>query len=240
MKKTILIVLFFVITNKALIAQTPNWEVNIYGKEIVQKKMEYGFLTGVNLNTARGKNILPKKDLGTYIGKSIGGFFKINLSKKLGIKCMLQYDQNGYKLKNLTFADINGNTISNPTNVIIRNTYMNIPILAEYSIGEKVKVNFNAGPFIGLGLSNFILLGIDGVAANGEQLSKKQKSESFKKFNVGLSVGINAAVPLTKKMDFNFGVKNNFGVTNIFKSIPNDNSINLNAFSVLGGVSFWM
>jgi Outer membrane protein beta-barrel domain len=209
-------------------------------ESVAQKQMEYGLLTGVNLNTARGQNIFPKKDLGTYAGKSIGGFFKINLSKKFGIKTMLQYDQNGYKLKNISIEDPNGNTISNNGNVTIRNTYLNIPILAEYSVGEKVKVNFNAGPFIGIGLSNFIFYNIDGLSAIGEPFPKKQKSDSYKKFNLGLSLGVNVSVPINNKVDFNFGIKDNIGVTNIFKIIPFDNTLHLNAFSVLGGVSFRM
>ena len=67
MKKFILISLVFIVSNKILQAQ---------------KSAEYGFLTGVNLNTVKGKNIISAENLGMYVGNSFGGYYKQNFSEK--------------------------------------------------------------------------------------------------------------------------------------------------------------
>jgi Outer membrane protein beta-barrel domain len=212
--------------------------VLFFSNSFAQKQIEYGFLTGININSARGENFLAKENIGIYYGKSIGGFIKYKFSKQFGIKGQLQYDQNGYKIKNLYFEDVNGNSISGKTSITIRNTYLNIPILGEYSFGEKVKLNINAGPFIGVALGSLIIYDIDAVNANGEQFDKKQKSDSYKNLNFGLSLGAHMSIPLNKKINLITGVKNNVGLSNIFKTTFSNNSIKLNSFSIFTGLSF--
>jgi hypothetical protein len=189
------------------------------------------------MNSASGIDFIPKQNRGTYIGKSLGGFIKYNLSKQFGVKGFLKYDQNGYKIKDITFADINGNIISNKTNLIIRNTYINIPILAEYSFGEKIKINLNGGPFIGILLSSFLITNINAVAANGDQFPNKSKSESYNGLNMGMALGANLYLPVNKKINLLFGFNNNFGVINIFTKSTSSTNVKSNAFSILGGIS---
>ncbi len=197
---------------------------------VAQKSAEYGFLTGVNLNNAKGKNFIPAENLGTYVGKSFGGFYKQNFTEKFGLKVLLQYDQNGYKIKNLVFES--------GTGITIRNTYLNIPVLAEYSFGKKIKVALNAGPYVGLQLGSHILYNKNFVDIFGNEQPRKQKSESFKNINIGFSAGANLSAPLTKKMLFHFSVQNHFGVSTIFKETSNNSTARLNAFSILAGVGF--
>ena len=215
MKKFILISLVFIVSNKILQAQ---------------KSAEYGFLTGVNLNTVKGKNIISAENLGMYVGNSFGGYYKQNFSEKFGLKVLLQYDQNGYKLKNLVFE--------NGTGLAIRNTYLNIPVLAEYSFGKKIKVALNAGPYLGLQLVSNLLYEKNSVDILGNVSPRKQKSESFKDINIGFSAGANLSTALTKQMSFHFGIQNKFGATNIYKTIINGSEARLNAFSILAGVGF--
>lgn len=212
--------------------------ISIFGITFSQKSMEYGFLGGVNVNSTVGENFFNKENLGVYVGKSFGGFFKINLSKQLGLKGMLQYDQNGFAFKGLTFEDVNGAAYPNTSNVILRNTYLNMPILAEYSFGKKLKINLNAGPFVGILLSSNLIFEKAKGYLNGVQIPRKQKSENYQSLNYGIALGANFSMSVTKKVNLQFGVNNNFGLAKIFKSGYLESKGKQNALSVLAGLSF--
>ena len=114
--------------------------------------IEYGFETGVNINAAYGSGI-SKSYCGNTAGLHAGGHFKIQMSKHVGIKAILVYDQNGWAYNALTFDSNNGTGLETG-DLLNKLNYLNLPIVAEYSIGKKIKLNLDGGIFVGVLLSN--------------------------------------------------------------------------------------
>ncbi len=196
-----------------------------------QINMEYGFLSGVNFNSIRKNNqtIFIKENLRSYTGLSIGGYFKLNINKLFGVKILTQYDQNGYKIGEITFTDATGNNLA-PGTITNKTTYLNFPIVGEFTFGNKTKYYVNAGPYIGFLLSSNFITKISATATS-EASTTKSKSDGFKSTNFGISLGTGALIPISKKVALHVGVKNNFGLTNIIKPIATDDSkFKTNAF----------
>jgi hypothetical protein len=203
-----------------------------------QTNMEYGFLSGVNFNSIRknNQNVFLKENLTNYTGLSIGGYFKININQLFGIKVLAQYDQNGYRLGEITFTDASGNDLA-PGNVTIKTTYLNFPIVGEITFGHKIKFYVNAGPYIGFLLSSNVITKISSTN-NFSGFVSKEKTDGYKSINIGASLGTGALIPISKKMQLHVGIKNNFGLSNIIKPISSDNSpFKTNAFSILAGIN---
>ena len=107
-------------------------------KSYAQKhNWEYGFQVGININSAYGtavskdyKSILP--------GLGIGGHIQYNLSNHIGITAMPQYDQNGWSYRNLTFESTSGG-VFDKGDVLMKKNYLNLPILATYTTGKKIR-----------------------------------------------------------------------------------------------------
>lgn len=200
-----------------------------------QSKNEYGYLSGVNFSSVQKNkaNNFLKETLTNYAGFNIGAYFKYNFTKSFGLKLLAQFDENGYKLTNITLGDANGNIVQ--ASITINNRYINVPILAEFSQEKKVRYYINTGPFMGVLLRSNIVKRTFAIN-NSEPTKHKEKSDSFKDFNVGISLGAGALVPIGKKIQFQLGIKENIGLYNTVKVIPTDDSpFNTKAFSILIG-----
>lgn len=196
--------------------------------------IEFGFQSGLNLNSAYG-NAINKDYKGVLTGLSIGGHFKVNMTKHFGLKAILSYDQYGWAYRSLTFEDSWGSGLVKG-DVLNKLNYLNLPILAEYSFGEKIKFNINGGVFFGYLLNNKMVIIIkEPTVSNNESTSDNYKSANF-----GLSVGAGVQIPVTAKIKFDFGIRNSTGLTNIYTSNTNNNSsiIKTNSFLILAGVVF--
>ena len=204
----------------------------------IPHKIEYGFLSGVNFNKIRlqGVNSYLKEYVTNYTGVSVGGYFKVNITEQFGIKALVQYDQNGYRLGELTFTDSNGFPLTTG-NVTIKINYLNFPIVGEFRFGNKIKYYINAGPYIGFVLSSNIVIKIRSTNTTPEDISK-EKTNSYKSTNMGASFGAGTQIPISKKIQLHVAVKNNIGLSNIIKPIPTDSSpYKTNTFSILAGIN---
>jgi Outer membrane protein beta-barrel domain len=231
MKKSLILLIFFCSILYTAFAQK-NKSTN------KQANMEYGFLSGVNFNSVRknNQNIFLKENLTNYTGLSIGGYFKININQLFGIKVLAQYDQNGYRLGDITFTDASGNNLA-PGNVTIKTTYLNFPIVAEFTFGNKIKYYVNAGPYVGFLLSSSVISKISSTASS-QASTTKTKSDGYKSTNFGVSFGTGTLIPISKKLQLHVAIKNNVGLSNIIKPISSDNSpLKTNAFSILAGIN---
>lgn len=200
--------------------------------------MEYGFLSGANFNSIRknNQNVFLKENLTNYTGLSIGGYLKININQLFGIKVLAQYDQNGYRLGEITFTDASGYELA-PGNVTIKTTYLNFPIVGEFTFGHKIKYYVNAGPYIGFLVASNVFTKISSTS-NFAGYSSKEKTDGYKSTNIGASLGAGTLIPIYKNIQLHIGIKNNIGLSNITKPISSDNSpFKTNAFSILAGVN---
>lgn len=198
-----------------------------------KNEIEYSFQSGVNINSAYGNGI-SKKEAGALTGLHIGGYIKIQKTKHFGLKAILAYDQNGWAYRSLTFED-NNSTSLGTGDLLNKLNYLNLPLLAEYSFGDKIKFNLDAGIFVGYLLSNKMVIKIKEPVA-----STQKTSSSFRRSaNFGVSVGGGVQIPVSAKMKLDLGIQNNLGLLNIYKSATtNTSNIKTNAFSVLCGITF--
>jgi opacity protein-like surface antigen len=198
--------------------------------------MEYGFQSGLNLNTIHGKTNL-KQSASVLTGLSVGGHFKINITNQFGVKAIIAYDQCGWALRSLVFADNFGAEIGK-TDVFIKLNYLNMPLLAEYSFGNKVKFNVDGGIFFGFLLGDKIITKVTQSLQPGQAPKTTGTSDNRKATNFGLSFGAGVQIPVTHTVKLDFGVRDNLGLVNISKSQTANSSIKTNAFSILAGVTF--
>jgi Outer membrane protein beta-barrel domain len=234
-EKTMLSILF--VSFYCIVFAQANSTYTTSGTLKKESKMHYGFLSGINLNTIRQENLntFLKENVTHYTGLSIGGYLKFHLNKLFAVKVLAQYDQNGYRLGNLSFTDASGTNIA-PGNVTIKTTYLNFPVVGEFTFGNKIKYYINAGPYIGFLLSSNVFTKISSTSSSPAS-NTKSKTDAFKKTNIGVSFGTGALIPISKIMHLHFGIKNNIGLLNIAKPILSDNSdFKTNAFSILAGI----
>jgi Outer membrane protein beta-barrel domain len=231
MKKKLLLSIFFCSILYTAFAQK-NKSTN------KQANMEYGFLSGVNFNTIRQNNVntFLNETVTNYAGISVGGYFKVNINQLFGIRVLVQYDQNGYRLGDLTFTDANGINLA-PGNVTVKTNYLNFPIVGEFTFGNKIKYYINAGPYVGLLLRSNVITRIYSMDGSLPSLTK-DKSDAYKSTNFGISLGTGTLIPISKKLQLHVAIKNNVGLSNISKPISSDNSpFKTNAFSILAGIN---
>lgn len=205
----------------------------IFFTSIAQKnKIAYGFQSGVNLNTAYGNESL-KKYAGTTAGLHIEGHFKIDITAHFGLKAILGYDQNGWVYRSLTFTNDVGNDLGSG-NLKEKLNYLNLPIIAEYTFGKKIKFYADAGIFAGYLLKYTIVRKIKEPVAS----TTKTTSDFRKATNYGFTAGVGLQFPIASKIKLDFGLRNNLGLANIYKPVSTENgTIKTNSLSILAGVT---
>lgn len=200
-------------------------------------KIEYGFQSGLNISTAYGTSIV-KDYRSPLMGLHVGGHIKLNKSQHWGIKFLLSYDQIGWTYKSLTIENAEGNGLLN-VDMLFKLNYLNLPMLAEYSFGKKVKIHVNGGPFIGILLNNKIVTKLNEPVPPNEQAKTETSSENRKAMNVGLSLGSGIQIPIASKLKLDFNLMNNLGLSNIYKSNTSEvGEIKTNAFTISAGLTF--
>lgn len=198
---------------------------------------EYGFQTGLNLNSAYGSSV--SKDLkGILPGLSIGAHIKINLKKQFGLKMIVAYDQYGWAYRSVYLEDNTGTALGKG-DVLFKLNYLNLPVLAEYSFGNKIKFYVDAGMFFGVLLNNWLITKVNEPLSPGQVTVTKNKSAYRNSTNFGICLGFGTQIPIASKIKLNFDLRNSTGLSNINKSSSAGSStIKTNTISILGGLSF--
>lgn len=198
-----------------------------------KNKTEYGISGGLNVNSAYGESV-SKDFKSTLVGFSAGGSIKYNTSKHFGIKALLQYDQNGWAYRSLTLATNTGNLLGKG-DILFKLNYLTLPLLAEYSFGNKIKFKTGAGIFLGLLLSNQVITKVKEPYAPNNTPTTKSRSDYRRSANFGLSFGAGLQIPVSSAVKFDLGLRNNLGLANIYKG---DATIKTNSFSIQTGFTF--
>lgn len=192
--------------------------------------VEIGFQSGINFNSASKTGESNNVNRG-LTGLNIGAGVKIKIRKRFGLKAILYFDENGWSYRSLLFEN---NTASGLAmgDVLFKLKYLNLPVTVEYSFGNKIEYYLDAGIFSGLLLNNQTILKIkepDGT------VFQNKGSSNYHHFNFGIVVAAGIKIPLLPRIKFDLGVKNNTGLVKINSS---SSPLKLNAFSILGGLSF--
>lgn len=98
----------------------------------VQKNpVEYGFHGGLTFNYVHVRGVAPYPKSGTF-GCNIGGHVKVNTTRHIGFRAILQYEQNGWAYRSLMFENVAGNGLAK-REAIFKSNYLTLPVLAESS-----------------------------------------------------------------------------------------------------------
>ena len=200
-------------------------------------KIEYGFQSGINISTVYGNGVF-----GDYrsplTGFHIGGHLKVSKTENWGLKFIISYDNIGWIYKSLTIENSAGTGVMN-ADISIKLNYLNIPVLAEYSFGKKVKINIDGGGFLGILLNNKIVTDLNPPIPPGEEASTQTSGDNRKSTNLGLSLGTGIQIPLASKLKLDFNFRDNLGLTNIIKSQSADaRETKTNSFTISAGLTF--
>ncbi len=199
-------------------------------------KFEYGFQGGLNNNYFIGKG-LNKDHNGILTGLSIGGHVKMKTSERFGLKILLSYDENGYAYRSLTLENSTGTGFLK-ADILYRHNYINMPVLTEYSFGSKVKINFDAGAFIGVMLNSEVITKYKQPLPPGQHAEVRSSSNNYHPLNYGISLGFGIQIPVASKITLDFDLRNHTGLDNVVKLNRNNHRQEANCFAILGGLSF--
>jgi opacity protein-like surface antigen len=198
-----------------------------------QHKIAYGFQTALNINSASG-NAVSSQYKSSLTGIGVGGHIQINTATHFGIKAQLQFDQNGWSYRSLTFMGT-GLAPLNKGDVLYRLNYINLPVMATYSTGKKIQFTSGLGIFAGALVSDHYITKIKEPSSS----SSTSKSTSSKSINFGIAAEAGIQIPLAEKLKLDITLHNNFGLANTLKNNTGySNNIKLNTLSFQAGLTW--
>jgi hypothetical protein len=195
---------------------------------------EYGLTGGVTINSASGSGVdLTKKS--NFYGFSLGGQMKLNTSSQFGVRIIIEYAQLGWKFPSLTFAD---SVFLHPGSATFKMNYLNLPVMAEYSFGKKLKYHLDAGLFLGLLINNQIVIKLaDTYPSNAGNTSFS--SDSRNTFNYGFAGGMGVELPIRKNNSIHLNLRDMAGLANVNKLTGSTGTkIFLNSLSATAGITW--
>ena len=90
--------------------------------------------------------------------------------------------------------------------------YLNLPVVAEYSFGKKIKFKVDAGFFAGYLLKATAVQKIKEPVASTHTFTLTNR----KSINFGVSAGAGLQISLTSKIKLDLGIRDNLGLANIY------------------------
>lgn len=202
-----------------------------------QHKFEYGIQTALNINSVYG-NAVTSQYKSTLTALGAGVHIRYNATAHTGIKAILNLDQNGWSYRNLSFASPGPGPLPfSIGDVFYKLKYINLPVMATYSAGKKIKLTAGAGIFAGVLISDDFTIKIKEPTPS----TNTYESNSTKSFNFGIAAEAGIQIPLQSKLKLDIGLHDNYGLTNtLINNGPNKSVIKTNAFSFVVGVSMKM
>ena len=197
-----------------------------------RNKFEIGIEGGPSLVSLRGNQILNSNHRLT-IGFAGGFTFQYNFPKIVSLRTNIYFERKGSVVK-YDFTDLQGNAIG--TGRTYSNfEYLTLPVLAQLSFGKKFKFLFNVGPYFGFLIKQNSVNEGFGFPLNGTT----DRTENYKRFDTGLSVGIGGSVTIKEKFVITLEARNNLGLYNVSElPVVDDGAILTNSTNLLIGFAY--
>lgn len=199
-----------------------------------QSKYEVGFQGGWVLGTANGSAVdNPFKDALSGVGFGLN--IKKNLNERFAFKLGISYEQMGWAYRNLALVSTppSPGSIFTYADILQRQSYINVPVLAEYSFGNKLQLHLNAGPFIGFLLNSNTTIDYE----NDQFPDEKSSNKNIKPFIAGAATGLGLSYPITSTIKVSLQGSQQFGLMNVGKNASSITT-KLSSFSLTTGLSF--
>ena len=195
-------------------------------------KFDIGLENGPSLRSLWGDDLVENSTDPT-IGFSTGQTFQYNFPKLISIRTNVTYERKGAFSK-LQLTDVAGNPIKEIT-FYINLDYLTMPLLIRLTFGNKIKFFVNIGPYF----SYLINQTFDTSAFNLFPIFISDNTDSFKRFDMGLSSGLGGGLPINDNFLLTLEIRNNLGFYNV-SNVPIDNngSILTNSTNLLIGIAY--
>ena len=216
-KKYISMLIFIMIINSITIAQDKKFDVvkpaNDIGVELGPSLSQFIYYSKSAKNNVN-KNVVFDFKLG-YMG---GAFFQYNFSSYFSLKSGVEYEK---KLitSNMEIFINNENETEQWSTLY---NYITIPLLAKYNINlKKNRFFIDAGTYVDILMLSKGKTKLANIINSNYNLTK-----GYRRLFLGISAGFGAIIPINKKYDMSFEVRDNYGLTRIAKKCdsPNDKS----------------
>jgi hypothetical protein len=172
---------------------------------------ESNWLVGIDVSTTltsiRGDEIYD--DFQTRVGYSGGMDVEYCFNQSFSLKTGLMYELKGSSV-HIAFTDENGQTLQD--DIVKTNfNYLIIPVLASFNTKGTKKFYVNAGPYLGY------LLNKKKKESGYDTIPKSTTNvtETAKRIDFGLSVGVGLYIPLYPKVIMDISLKENLGLINV-------------------------
>ena len=226
MKIIIFALLTLVVFNSDILGQNKKFDVH--------KPENY---IGIELGPSLSQLIYYKKFIDDntifdlQIGYQCGIFFQYNISSFFSLRSSIDYEKKMIASHMVFFNIIDNKNETESWHTFFN--YLTIPLFAKYKF-RKHKFFVEGGPYI-----NILLLGKSKYEYTN-QLVIGNITKSYRNLVLGISAGIGADIPLTKKFDISFEAKDCFGLTHIAKNLndPKNKKTNLNSVLFLYSVIY--
>jgi len=118
--------------------------------------------------------------------------------------------------------------------------YLTIPMLFSYSTNGVVRFYVSGGAYFGFLLSNNTIISSYGnYPENVPPEEKHDVSEDTKTFDFGFSFGCGLFFPMGERYAFDFGVRDNLGMTDMFKP-ENDGKARFNTIGIVASLKYFL
>lgn len=169
---------------------------------------DFGIEGGMNIGTLRGNSLIDENH-SLKPGSIFGISFQYNLPKLLSIKTGLSFEQKGSKFS-VPAVDINGNYQGDYKGTITFN-YLTIPLVTQFSFGQKWRPFVNFGGFCSILISQKERV----QAFSNYPGSTTNYTDLFKRTEFGLTGGLGLSYSMEMPLAVSVEVRNNLGLTNI-------------------------
>lgn len=148
-------------------------------------------------------------NLGISPGLNIEYFFNTHISLRTG----LSYNQKGALYKEIQLTDDTGQS-NGVADSNLNFDFISLPILISYykNVNKSVNLYINGGIFIGIPLNHEYTY----MSDDNPPVEKSFESWDSEKVDFGLLFGIGVYIPINSKFIFDIGIKEYWGLVNIF------------------------
>ncbi len=186
-------------------------------------KILIGVDAGPSLTSIRNES---NSELKSKVGFAAGASFEYFLNENMGLKSGLLFEQKGAK-DEIFLTDDQGDP-TGTQEIDIEYNYLVLPLLFAYHSPGKTSFYANAGPYLGLLLSNMVYYEeTDQAPGLKEDFTSETNTLDF-----GLSIGVGVNFELSDQLLFGIDVKENLGLS---KTIGDSKT---NSIGLLFGIKY--
>lgn len=188
-----------------------------------QNDMRFGINGGLTFSKFRSDESIDKLDIGVNV--MTGFLFELIVNENLSIKTNLNYERKSM-IKEVRY-DGPYDDFDFKTNHTYG--YLTLPILFQYKFDKSSNLYFNSGPFIGYLLHR---------QTKSSSPNKAKLISYYKKFDLGLSVGIGTKIKLDKEVDLGIELRENLGLIDINNIEDEDGTIKTQSVNLILTMEF--